>query len=83
MTELFSTCDLSVHYGGTVAVDHVSLSVDEGSLVGLIGPNGAGKTSFIDAVTGFAAARGTVTFDGNEIHGLAPHRRAPWCAHAG
>jgi len=76
VTELFSTRDLSVHYGGTVAVDRVSLSVDEGSLMGLIGPNGAGKTSLIDAVTGFAAARGTVTFDGSEIHGLAPHRRA-------
>ena len=45
--------DLTVKYGGTVAVDNVSLTVKPGQVIGLIGPNGAGKTSLIDAVTGF------------------------------
>lgn len=48
--------DLSVRYGGVVAVEDVSLTVRPGQIVGLIGPNGAGKTSFIDAVTGFTKA---------------------------
>ena len=51
--------DLTVRYGGTTAVDDVSLTVTPGKIVGLIGPNGAGKTSLIDAVTGFTrVARG-------------------------
>ena len=45
--------DLTVKYGGTTAVDDVSLTVRPGQVIGLIGPNGAGKTSLIDAVTGF------------------------------
>ncbi|GAB3026917.1 ABC transporter [Nocardioides flavus (ex Wang et al. 2016)] len=44
---------LTVRYGGTTAVDNVSLTVEPGQILGLIGPNGAGKTSLIDAVTGF------------------------------
>jgi sulfate-transporting ATPase len=43
--------------------------------VGLIGPNGAGKTSAIDAITGFAAAEGSVTLDGRRIDSLKAHRR--------
>ncbi len=45
--------NLTVRYGGTTAVDDVSLTVRPGQVLGLIGPNGAGKTSLIDAVTGF------------------------------
>src|SRR5439155_2969373 len=68
--------DLSVTYGGLAALSEVSLSVERGTLVGLIGPNGAGKTTMIDAITGFASARGRLTFDGSRVDGLSPHVRA-------
>jgi sulfate-transporting ATPase len=69
--------DLSVRYGGVVAVDGVSFAVRPGQVVGLIGPNGAGKTSLIDAVTGFTrAARGSVRLDGRELVGLSATKRA-------
>ena len=68
--------DLSVVYGGVVAVDKVSLDVQAGEIVGLIGPNGAGKTSLIDAATGFARpASGTVLLGERDISRDPPHRR--------
>jgi len=67
---------VSVRYGGTRAVEDVSLRVRAGAIAGLIGPNGAGKTSLIDAVTGFVACSGRVTLDGEPLDGLSPHRRA-------
>jgi ABC-type branched-subunit amino acid transport system ATPase component/branched-subunit amino acid ABC-type transport system permease component len=67
--------DLTVRYGGVVAVDDVTLTVPGGSVVGLIGPNGAGKTSLIDAVAGFAPASGTVRLAGRRVDRMAPHAR--------
>ncbi len=72
---LLATSELTVRYGGVLANSDVSLHVDEGEVVGLIGPNGAGKTTFVDAVTGFTPARGTVTLAGRRIDRLAPHQR--------
>jgi len=48
--------DLSVRYGGVLALKSVSFDVAEGNIVGLIGPNGAGKTTCIDALSGFTAS---------------------------
>ncbi len=73
---LLEVRSLTVRYGGVHALDDVSLSVDEGTLVGLIGPNGAGKTTCIDALTGFTPHRGSVWLDGSCIDGFPPHRRA-------
>ena len=68
---------LRVSFGGVVAVDDVSFAVEEGTLVGFIGPNGAGKTTCIEALTGYLPqATGRVVFDGHDVRGLAPHRRA-------
>ena len=61
---LLEVRELSVRYGGVVAVDGVDLEVRPGVVVGLIGPNGAGKTSVIDAVTGFARCEGDVELGG-------------------
>jgi ABC-type branched-subunit amino acid transport system ATPase component/ABC-type branched-subunit amino acid transport system permease subunit len=68
--------ELSVAYGGIVAVQNVSLDVRAGEIVGLIGPNGAGKTSLIDAATGFARpASGKVLLGERDITRDSPHRR--------
>ncbi len=72
---LLQTDDLTVTYGGLRAIDHLSLDVAEGELLGLIGPNGAGKTTFIDAVSGFATSTGRVLLDGVPLDELPPHRR--------
>ncbi|MGF1595765.1 MAG: ATP-binding cassette domain-containing protein [Acidimicrobiales bacterium] len=69
--------NLTVRYGGVVAVDDVSLDVRPGQIVGLIGPNGAGKTSAIDAITGFTRqATGTVHLDGRDLTGESATNRA-------
>jgi len=70
--------NLTVRYGGTVAVDDVSLTVKPGQVLGLIGPNGAGKTSLIDAVTGFtkASPETVLRLDGNDISRWSATKRA-------
>lgn len=68
---------LSVNYGGLYANKDIDLDCHTGKLVGLIGPNGAGKTTFIDAITGFTAvSEGKVTFDGVDLAGITPDKRA-------
>jgi ABC-type branched-subunit amino acid transport system ATPase component/ABC-type branched-subunit amino acid transport system permease subunit len=72
---LLTLRDISVRYGGVVAVEGVSLDIGAGQIVGLIGPNGAGKTSLVDAVCGFAPATGSIVFGGQHIERLRPHQR--------
>jgi branched-chain amino acid transport system ATP-binding protein len=58
-------------FGGLVAVNDVTLTVEEGSIVSVIGPNGAGKTTFFNILTGiYKPDKGTVEFDGKSIAGL-------------
>ncbi len=73
---LLEVRNLTVRYGGVVAVDDVTFSVEEGQIVGLIGPNGAGKTTTIDALCGFHDYQGTVALAGQDVAGYSPHRRA-------
>lgn len=69
--------NLTVRYGSVVALNDVSFTVVEGSVVGLIGPNGAGKSTLIDGVTGFLNSYdGTVELDGQKLDGLPAHMRA-------
>ncbi len=69
--------DVVVRFGGVVALDQVTFTVEPGEVVGLIGPNGAGKTTLLDVVTGFTRQqRGTVRFDGDVIDSWTVERRA-------
>jgi branched-chain amino acid transport system ATP-binding protein len=63
-------------YGGFVAVDGVSLSVEGGHILGVAGPNGAGKTTLFDVLSGYHGAdSGRVELNGDDITGLPVHRR--------
>ncbi|WP_280217646.1 branched-chain amino acid ABC transporter permease/ATP-binding protein [Nocardia neocaledoniensis] len=73
---LLAVRGIGVTYGAVTAAADVTFDVRPGEIVGLIGPNGAGKTTVIDAVTGFAAATGSVTLVGTAIGELAPHQRS-------
>ena len=65
---------LRKEFGGITAVDDATFQVERGSLTGLIGPNGAGKSTTFNLITGMIEPdAGTVTFDGEDITGLAPH----------
>lgn len=58
-------------FGGLVAVNDVTLTIEEGSIVSVIGPNGAGKTTFFNILTGiYKPDKGTVDFAGKPIAGL-------------
>jgi branched-chain amino acid transport system ATP-binding protein len=74
---LLEVRDVSVRFGGQMAVDMVSIDVEPGRVTGLIGPNGAGKTTLFNVITGLQSpSRGRVTFNGIDVTGSAPHDRA-------
>lgn len=71
------TQNLTKQFGGLVAVDDVSLSVDAGEIVGLIGPNGSGKSTFINCVSGvYEVSAGQVFFEDQDITDMQTARRA-------
>ena len=74
---LLAAEELTVRFGGHLAVSEVDLQVRAGSVTGLIGPNGAGKTTTFNALCGLqSVTRGKVTLDGHDISSLSPHKRA-------
>ena len=74
---LLEARDVTVRFGGLVAVDAISAAFGVGELVGIIGPNGAGKTTFFNALSGVQeVSRGELFAQGQRITGAAPHRFA-------
>jgi branched-chain amino acid transport system ATP-binding protein len=71
---LLEVIGLDVHYGGIHALKGVSFTVEQGKIVTLIGGNGAGKTTALRAISGLVRpTRGSITFAGKPIIGLAAH----------
>jgi branched-chain amino acid transport system ATP-binding protein len=65
---------LIVRFGGVIALDEASLSVERGAICGLIGPNGAGKTTLFNCVSRlYAPHSGRVEFDGEDLLARGPH----------
>jgi ABC-type branched-subunit amino acid transport system ATPase component len=68
---------LARHFGGIRALQDVSLTLEEGEILGLVGPNGSGKSTLINVLSGvYRPTRGRVLLDGRDIGGMAPHRIA-------
>lgn len=73
MMALLKTDHLGIQFGGLKAVDNFNFEIEKDQLFGLIGPNGAGKTTIFNLLTGvYKPTTGTITFNGNEIQGMAP-----------
>ena len=73
---MLETKDLTIRFGGHVAVDHVSCAFQPGTLTAIVGPNGAGKTTYFNLVSGqLPASEGRVLLNGEDITALpAPLR---------
>lgn len=66
--------DVTVRFGGVVALNQASLSVEQGQICGLIGPNGAGKTSLFNCISGlYRPSEGRIAFAGHDVLALRPH----------
>lgn len=75
--EILSAISVCKGFGGILALDHCSIRVEEGTIVGLIGPNGAGKSTLFDVISGFLPPdAGSIVFSGREILGLPAHKIA-------
>ena len=72
---LLEVANVSKSFRGLRAVDDVSFTVEEGTILGIIGPNGAGKTTLFNCVAGaLAPDTGTVHLGGADVTGAAPHK---------
>ena len=66
---------VTIRFGGVVAISDLELAIHHGEIFGLIGPNGAGKTSCFNVITGvYQPTSGVVRFAGEPLSGLKPHR---------
>jgi len=66
---------VSKNFGGLKAVSQVSLTLEEGEILGIIGPNGAGKTTLFNTITGFYKPdEGEIWFKGEKLIDLKPHQ---------
>lgn len=76
-TPILETRDLTINFGGLVAVNGVDLSLARSEVMCIIGPNGAGKSTVFNLISGiYRPTRGQVLFDGQDITGRPVHRIA-------
>jgi branched-chain amino acid transport system ATP-binding protein len=69
--------NVTIRFGGLVAVNDVNLKVEEGTIQALIGPNGAGKSTLFNLITGiYAPTSGSISFKGNSVSGTPTYRIA-------
>ena len=72
---LLSIDNLSKSFGGLLAINNLTFSINQGEIVGLIGPNGAGKTTVFNLITGvMKPSSGKITFDGEDITHMPAHK---------
>lgn len=70
---LLEVRNVSKHFGGVKAVDHVSFELAEGEILGLVGDNGAGKSTLISIISGVQTpTSGTIVWQGQELQGRSP-----------
>ena len=75
LSALLSLENVARRFGGIVALDDVSFTVEQGQIVGLIGPNGAGKTTAFNVISRlYRPSAGNVVFDGRDLLRVSPHR---------
>jgi len=73
---MLETQDLTIRFGGHVAVNAVSCAFAPGTLTAIVGPNGAGKTTYFNLISGqLKASAGSVRLDGRDLSGLPPSAR--------
>ncbi|CAN5870287.1 ABC transporter ATP-binding protein [soil metagenome] len=73
---MLETKNLTIRFGGHVAVNAVSCAFAPGTLTAIVGPNGAGKTTYFNLISGqLKASAGTVSLDGRVLSGLSPSER--------
>ena len=70
MTAMLEIGNLHVGYGQVEAVRGVSLDLQPGQIISVIGPNGAGKTTLLAAAMGLLPSKGSLRFEGEDLHGL-------------
>ncbi|HVH77756.1 MAG TPA: ABC transporter ATP-binding protein [Stellaceae bacterium] len=76
-TPLLEVRDVAVRFGGIVALDGISFTIEPGQILGLIGPNGAGKTTLFNCVSRlYTPNRGDILFEGRSTLSRPPHRIA-------
>ncbi|MDR2808158.1 MAG: ABC transporter ATP-binding protein [Spirochaetaceae bacterium] len=72
---MLTTNNVTMQFGGLTAVAGLSLTVNDGEIVGLIGPNGAGKTTVFNMITGvYVPTSGSIALNGKSIMGKQPHK---------
>ena len=77
MSNVLEARNISVQFGGLLAVNSVDFNIPKQSVVSLIGPNGAGKTTFFNVLTGlYTPSAGSITYNGRDITDLPPHKIA-------